>query len=112
MARGGAPVTPREKRKLTLGLGFLAPNIFGFLAFTLIPMGFSLVMAFTDWDLQQHNMFKSDSVSFVGLENFIELFTEEFNRKKMPIKISGVRHASDPLNAVAKGLLVQASQEG
>lgn len=52
----------------------------------------------------------SGGTSMAG--GFIELFTEELNRKKMPIQISGVRHASDPLNAVAKGLLVQASQEG
>ena len=44
---------------------------------------------------------------------FLELFKSVFDRKrkKFPIQISEIRAASDPLNAVAHGLLVQASQE-
>lgn len=45
--------------------------------------------------------------------NFVPFFTEVFERrnKNFPIEISEIRHAKDPLNAVARGLLVQASQE-
>lgn len=58
-----------------MGLGFLAPNILGFLTFTAIPLVFSLVLAFSNWDLKLHNMFKPDSsIKFVGLDNFIRLF--------------------------------------
>ena len=44
---------------------------------------------------------------------FMDLFEQEFNkvRKKFPIEISEVRHASDPLNAVAEGMLVLAQEE-
>lgn len=44
---------------------------------------------------------------------FLELFTEAFEakRKRFPIEISEVRAASEPLNAVAQGLLIQALQE-
>lgn len=44
---------------------------------------------------------------------FLGLFQEEFEkvRKKFPIQISEVRHASDPLAAVAEGLLVLAAEE-
>lgn len=45
--------------------------------------------------------------------NFVPFFKQVFERKqkRFPIKISEIRHASDPLNAVAKGLLIQARQE-
>ena len=43
---------------------------------------------------------------------FLEFFTQVFERqRKFPIEISEVRMASDPLNAVANGLLIQAMQE-
>lgn len=44
---------------------------------------------------------------------FLEFFTGIFEkkRKRFPIEISEIRPASDPLNAVAHGLLVQALQE-
>lgn len=79
-----APQTPAERgptsstrRELVAGLGFLAPNIFGVLAFVVFPVVFSLGMAFTDWDLTQQNMFKPEaSVQFTGLDNLNELVTE------------------------------------
>tara|TARA_B100000745_G_scaffold300573_1_gene255443 strand:+ start:8663 stop:9670 length:1008 start_codon:yes stop_codon:yes gene_type:complete len=41
--------------------------------------------------------------------NFLPFFKEEFaKRKNFPIEISEIRHASNPMNAVAKGLLVNA----
>lgn len=45
--------------------------------------------------------------------SFMEIFEEEFERvrKKFPIRISGVRHAANPLTAVAEGLLVLAQEE-
>jgi len=44
---------------------------------------------------------------------FMDLFNEVFEtkRKRFPIEISEVRHASEPLNAVAMGMLVLATQE-
>lgn len=44
---------------------------------------------------------------------FLDLFKEVFDTKKkhFPIPISEIRAASNPLDAVARGLLVQASQE-
>lgn len=42
--------------------------------------------------------------------NFIQLFEKEFKKrqKRFPIQVSEIRHASDPLNAVANGMLTQA----
>ena len=44
---------------------------------------------------------------------FLETFKSVFERKrkKFPIEVSEIRGASDPLNAVAHGLLIQALQE-
>ena len=67
----------RERHNLRLGMAFLAPNIVGFLAFTLVPLGFSLVLAFSNWDLQLHNMFKSEPLKFTGLDHFQRLLFEE-----------------------------------
>ena len=68
--------TRKETRQLATGVGFIVPNILGFLVFTLFPLVFSLVMAFSNWDLRLHNMFKDDSIRFVGFENFVRLLTE------------------------------------
>lgn len=45
--------------------------------------------------------------------HFVDIFKEEFERirKRFPIQISEVRHATDPMTAVAEGLLILASQE-
>ena len=46
-------------------------------------------------------------------EGFLDLFKEEFERRreKFPIEVSEIRHAQDPMNAVSQGLLVQAQAE-
>ena len=53
----------------------------------------------------------SGGTSLAG--GFMDLFEEVFNKKKkrFPIEITEVRHASDPFNAVAHGMLIQAVQE-
>ena len=42
---------------------------------------------------------------------FIQKFEQALSAVEMPIKISGVRHASDPLHAVCNGLTLAASME-
>jgi len=67
----------RALRQTATGLAFLAPNILGFMTFTLVPLVFSLVLAFTNWDIRFHNMFKPGVYPrFVGVENFARLFHE------------------------------------
>jgi len=53
----------------------------------------------------------SGGISKAG--NFLEFFqaTFEKKRKKFPIEVSEIRQAKDPLNAVARGLLLLAMQE-
>jgi multiple sugar transport system permease protein len=64
-----------ELRRTLTGVGFLLPNILGFLAFTLVPLAMSFFIAFTDWDILRHNIFKDEPLKFVGFENFTWLFT-------------------------------------
>lgn len=49
--------------------------------------------------------------SLVG--GFMEFFQKVFEskQKRFPIEVSEIRQAKDPLNSIAKGLLVQATQE-
>ena len=56
-------------------------------------------------------MVVSGGTSLAG--GFMELFNQVFEtkRKRFPIEISEIRMASDPMNAVAHGMLVQAMQE-
>jgi multiple sugar transport system permease protein len=71
-----SPTQRREFRNLIRGLAFLSPNITGFLVFTLVPLVLSFVMAFTNWDLQQHNRFGNESIEFIGLANFERLVVD------------------------------------
>lgn len=47
---------------------FLAPNLLGFLCFTLFPVVLSLAMAFHHWTLRP-----DEEVRFVGVRNFVDL---------------------------------------
>ncbi len=64
----------KKRRALISGLAFLTPNIICVGLFTIFPVFFSIGMAFTNWDLTQHNMFKDVPLRFVGFDNFVELF--------------------------------------
>ena len=68
------PIFSKETIKVLRGLAFISPNVAGFLLFTLVPLVLSFAMAFTNWDLQRHNMFRTETVRFTGLTNFAELF--------------------------------------
>lgn len=61
----------RTARKETLAAAlFLLPNLLGFLFLTAIPVIASFVLSFFNWKL-------INAPSFVGLNNFIELFTDD-----------------------------------
>ncbi|MBP1045868.1 sugar ABC transporter permease [Enterococcus sp. BWM-S5] len=61
----------RLKRKNTLiAWSFIAPNFIGFFLFTLIPVVFSLVLAFMSWD-------SFSAPEFVGLKNFTKMLGDD-----------------------------------
>ncbi|NLC59175.1 MAG: sugar ABC transporter permease [Armatimonadetes bacterium] len=64
----------RRRRELVVALGFLLPNFTGFLVFTIGPVLFSLVVSFSNWNLQRTVPFQ-----WIGLANFRELLhSQEF----------------------------------
>ncbi|MGC6769481.1 carbohydrate ABC transporter permease [Enterococcus sp. LJL128] len=61
----------RLKRKNTLvAWSFIAPNFIGFFLFTLIPVIFSLILAFMSWD-------SFSTPEFVGLKNFAKMLKDD-----------------------------------
>ena len=53
-------------------LPFLLPNLTGFLVFTAIPVVYSLVASFTNWNLQRPR-----GTGFIGFDNFTEMVGDE-----------------------------------
>ena len=106
----------RQRQHLRAGLGFLAPQILGFLAFTIFPVILSVGLAFTNCDLRLHNMFKDASLQFVGWENFTRLFTHPdfwrffgntlFLMLGLPFAIAGSLGAALLLSGRTRGLAV------
>jgi multiple sugar transport system permease protein len=61
------------RKRLLIALAFLLPNLIGFLLFTAGPVVFSLYMSLTDWQLTRHNQYSTESVKFIGFENYARL---------------------------------------
>lgn len=75
MDAGMQAVLARNRRRRILfnflqGMAFLAPNITGFLVFTLIPVFASFMLAFCQWDI-------INPAKFVGLGNFLQLLVDK-----------------------------------
>ena len=56
------------------GYVFIMPNLIGFTVFTLFGIVFSLIMAFTNWNLMKG----LDKVQFVGLDNFRSMIGDAY----------------------------------
>lgn len=61
-----------SRKNIGIALLFLAPNLTGFLLFTLVPVLLSLGGSFTSWSLRP-----SVPLEFVGLGNYITLFKDK-----------------------------------
>lgn len=57
-------------KKNLIAWSFILPNFAGFLVFTLIPIIFSFLLAFTEWD-------SFSPAKFIGLENFRNMLKDE-----------------------------------
>lgn len=62
----------RRENNWQVALAFLAPNFLGFLAFMALPVLFSLVMAFTNWQMTEDT-----PLEFVGFSNFADLLADK-----------------------------------
>src|SRR5512136_3088269 len=59
----------RDNRNRLIALGFLTPNLLGFLVFTMIPIGVGIGMSFFRWD-------GANEPVFIGIRNFARMFTD------------------------------------
>src|SRR5512143_862221 len=64
--------TERTRRETVLFYTCIAPFILGILFFDLIPMGASLVLSFTKWDILT-------PPAFIGIKNYVHAFTSDPN---------------------------------
>jgi len=89
---------PPKKKKYKLyhpltGYAFIGLWLFGFLAFSLFPLGFSLVISFYKWGLL-------DSPEFLGLRNYVQMFTIDLMfRKSLQVTLT-YAFVSVPLSLV------------
>jgi ABC-type sugar transport system permease subunit len=65
-----------KTRKTLVGMSFILPNFVGFLIFVLIPVCFSLVLSFTNWD-------GFNAMAFNGLKNFRAILRESVFRQAL-----------------------------
>ena len=70
-------LTSRQRRKIRnnmTGYAFILPNLIGYTVFVFIPVIFSFVLSVMSWDGSQRPM------TFVGIENFIDIFGDKIFR--------------------------------
>jgi len=102
-----------KTRDTNLGaaVGFLAPNILGFVIFTAGPLVFSLAVSFSNWNLQRTIPFQWNL-----LDNYIELMHDKqfwlffvntvYLMLGMPIAIAGSLFLAVLLNQRLRGMVV------
>ena len=73
MARAAATPKRRmsrlERKNTLIAYSFLAPNFLGFAIFTLVPVVFSILLSFIDW-----NGGALETMKWVNLDNYAEIF--------------------------------------
>jgi len=66
-------MTPRARREMWVGLGFLSPWLFGFMVFTLIPLVATFIFSFANLKITEGI---TNPLKFVGLSNYIQYFKD------------------------------------
>ncbi|MCI2047278.1 MAG: sugar ABC transporter permease [Faecalibacterium sp.] len=69
---------PQTRTDIT-GYGFLLPNLIGSFLFTFLPVVFSLVISFTDWDYTKG----IGNWNVVGIKNYIDMWSDEWFRASL-----------------------------
>ncbi len=96
---------------LLAALGFLMPNFIGFAVFTAVPIVFSLVISFSNWNLQ-----KTEPFAWIGMDNFTELWMDDkfwlylvntgYLMIGMPLAIGGALFLAILLSQKLRGMVV------
>jgi multiple sugar transport system permease protein len=93
----------KTRRQNLIAYSFILPNLLGFATFTLLPMVFSLGLAFMNWD-------GANVVTWAGLENFRELLDDETFRIALTNTFYYVIGTVPPTMVVALGLALLLNQ--
>jgi multiple sugar transport system permease protein len=64
----------KQLRTDLTGYAFILPNVIGMISFTLIPIVFSLIISFTDWDFTRG----FGNWNFIGFRNFINMWSDDW----------------------------------
>ena len=64
----------RQLKQNLTGYAFILPNIVGVTLFTLIPMIYSLIISFTDWDYTKG----FGNFNWVGIKNYIDMWSDNW----------------------------------
>lgn len=101
----------KQTKDVMTAMAFLLPNFLGFLIFTAGPVIFSLIISFTNWNLQ-----KTVPFQFTGFENFITLLHDNdfwlyfmntiYFLIGMPIAIGGSLVLAILMSQKLKGIVV------
>ena len=67
MGKKGKSLT---RRKTLVAYSFILPNLLGFFIFTFVPIVFSLLLSFCEWN-------SGGEIKFIGLDNFIRMFSKD-----------------------------------
>lgn len=66
-------MSPKARREFRTGMSFLSLWIFGFIAFTLLPLIATLIFSFLDLKITDGIL---STPNFVGLDNYVQLFND------------------------------------
>ena len=98
----GAPRRGRGPRRETLtGWAFIAPFVIGFVVFSAIPMGASLVLSLTDFDPRD-----PAGTAWVGLENYARMLSDPVLHQSIGVTLRFALLTVPLTLAVALGLAV------
>lgn len=74
---GAAPVKRvywnKRRREQLAGWLFVSPEVIGMLLLSVLPLAFSLILSFTDWNL----VGGLSDIKFIGLDNFVDLMKDD-----------------------------------
>ena len=60
----------RKRKQTLIAYSFILPNLAGFFIFTFVPIVFSIIFSFCEWN-------SGSEIKFVGLDNYITMFTRD-----------------------------------
>jgi multiple sugar transport system permease protein len=72
MTMNERPVMKKQLRTDLIGYSFILPNIIGVVMFTIIPIVYSLIISFTDWNFT----YGLGNWKFIGFQNYIDIWKD------------------------------------